>query len=207
MWALPEARPNAPDAGGSLSPIDYAWSFAQWGLDLLGPFPPASGQRRCIVVGVDYFTKWAEAEPLAAITEWQVEKFVWKNIVTRFGLPEAIITDNGSQFTSARFQEFFANYGIQLRFSSVAHPQTNGLAEVTNRSILGGLKRRVSVAQSAWVDELPSILWSLRTTPKTTIGESPYSLSFGTETVLPPEMVFPTPRTASYDERVSTQGL
>nr|XP_009392747.1 PREDICTED: uncharacterized protein K02A2.6-like [Musa acuminata subsp. malaccensis] len=110
------------------------------------------------------------------ITERQVEKFIWKNIVTRFGLPEAIITDNGSQFTSARFQEFCANYGIQLRFSSVAHPQMNGLAEVTNRSILNGLKRRVSAAQSAWVDELPSILCSLRTTPKAATGESPYSL-------------------------------
>ncbi|XP_065035978.1 uncharacterized protein LOC135671746 [Musa acuminata AAA Group] len=63
------------------------------------------------------------------------------------------------------------------------------------------------MAQSAWVDELPSILWSLRTTPKAAIGESPYSLSFGTEAVLPPEMVFPTPRTAGYDERVSTPGL
>nr|XP_009383140.1 PREDICTED: uncharacterized protein LOC103970956 [Musa acuminata subsp. malaccensis] len=154
-----------------LSPIDCAWPFAQWGLDLLGPFPPASGQRRYIVVGVDYFTKWTEAEPLATITERQVEKFVWKSIVTRFGLPEAIITYNGSQFTSAR------------------------------------LKRRVSAAQSAWVDELPSILWSLRTTPKAATRESPYSLSFGTEAVLPPEMIFPTLRTASYDEQVSTQGL
>nr|XP_009392283.1 PREDICTED: uncharacterized protein LOC103978277 [Musa acuminata subsp. malaccensis] len=59
-----------------LSPIDYAWPFAQWGLDLIGPFPLASGQRRYIVVGVDYFTKWTEAEPLATITERQVEKFI-----------------------------------------------------------------------------------------------------------------------------------
>ncbi|XP_009385521.2 uncharacterized protein LOC103972866 [Musa acuminata AAA Group] len=190
-----------------LTPIDCAWSFEQWGLDLLGPFPPASGQRRYIVVGVDYFTKWAEVEPLATIIERQVEKFIWKNIMTRFGLPEANIMDNGSQFTSARFREFCPNYGIQLKFSSVAHPQTNGLAELTNRSILDGLRRRVSVAQSAWVDELPSILWSLQTTPKTATGESPYSLSFGTEAVLPPEMVFPTSRTATYDEGVSAQGL
>ncbi|XP_064945551.1 uncharacterized protein LOC135597052 [Musa acuminata AAA Group] len=131
-----------------LSPIDCAWPFAQWGLDLLGPFPPASGQRKYIIVGVDYFTKWVEAEPLATITEHQVEKFVWKNLVTRFGLPKAIITDNGPQFAGRRFREFCAGHGIQLRFSSVAHPQTNGLAEITNRSILDGLKRRVSAARS-----------------------------------------------------------
>nr|XP_009388173.1 PREDICTED: uncharacterized protein LOC103974991 [Musa acuminata subsp. malaccensis] len=105
-----------------LTLIDCAWPFEQWGLDLLGPFPPASGQRRYIVVGVDYFTKWVEAEPLATIIERQVEKFVWKNIVTRFGLSRAIITDNGSQFASTRFREFYANYEIQLKFSSMAHP-------------------------------------------------------------------------------------
>uniref|UniRef100_A0A804J640 Uncharacterized protein n=1 Tax=Musa acuminata subsp. malaccensis TaxID=214687 RepID=A0A804J640_MUSAM len=195
-------RPAVP-----LSPIDCAWPFAQWGLDLLGPFPPTSGQRKYIIVGVDYFTKWVEAEPLATITERQMEKFMWKNLVTRFGLPKAIITDNGPQFAGRGFREFCAGHGIQLRFNSVAHPQTNGLAEATNRSILDGLKRRVSAARSAWTDELPSVLWSLRTTPKTATGESPYSLTFGTEAVLPPEVAVTTLRTSSYDEEASNEGL
>ncbi|XP_064950492.1 uncharacterized protein LOC135604769 [Musa acuminata AAA Group] len=190
-----------------LSPIACTWPFAQWGLDLLGPFPPASGQRKYIIMGVDYFTKWVEAEPLVTITEHQMEKFVWRNLVTRFGLPKTIITDNGPQFAGRRFREFCSSHGIQLSFSSVAHPQTNGLAEVTNRSILDGLKRRVSVAQSAWTDELPSVLWSLRTTPKTATGESPYSLTFGTEAVLPLEVAIATLWTRSYDEEVSNEGL
>ncbi|XP_065017705.1 uncharacterized protein LOC135644166 [Musa acuminata AAA Group] len=180
---------------------------AYWGLDLLGPFPLAPGQREYIIVGVDYFTKWVEVEPLATITERQMKKFVWKNLVTRFELPKAIITDNGPQFAGRRFREFCAGHGIQLRFSSVAHPQTNGLAEVTNRSILDGLKRRVSTARSAWTDELPSVLWSLRTTPKAATGESPYNLMFGTEAVLPPEMTIATLRTRNYDEEVSNEGL
>ncbi|XP_065036718.1 uncharacterized protein LOC135672189 [Musa acuminata AAA Group] len=175
-----------------LTLIDCAWPFAQWGLDLLGPFPPALGQRRYIVVGVDYFTKWVEAEPLVTISERQIEKFIWKNLITRFGLPKTIITDNGPQFASQRFREFCANHGIHLKYSSVAHPQTNGLTELTNRSILDGLKRRVSAARTAWTDELPSVLWALRTTPKTATGESPYSLTFGTETVLPPEEAIAT---------------
>ncbi|XP_065033898.1 uncharacterized protein LOC135666260 [Musa acuminata AAA Group] len=119
----------------------------------------------------------------------------------------AIITDNGPQFVGTWFREFCAGHGIQLRFSSVAHPQMNGLAEVTNKSILDGLKRRVSAARSTWTDELPSVLWSLRTTPKTTTGESPYSLTFGTEAILPPEMAIATLRTRSYDEEASNQGL
>ncbi|XP_064941035.1 uncharacterized protein LOC135594623 [Musa acuminata AAA Group] len=181
--------------------------LAQWGLDILGPLPPASGQRKYIIVGVDYFTRWVEAEPLATITESQVEKFVWRNLVTRFGLPQSIVTDNGPQFAGRRFQEFCAKHKIQLRFSSVAYPQANGLAEVTNRSIVDGLKRRVSAARSAWIDELPSVLWALRTTPKTPMGESPYSLTFGTEAVLPSEVTVPTPRIAGYSEEASSEGL
>ncbi|XP_064983502.1 uncharacterized protein LOC135623960 [Musa acuminata AAA Group] len=190
-----------------LAPIDCAWPFAQWGLDILGPFPLAAGQRRFLIVGVDYFTKWVEAEPLATITAQQVEKFVWKNLITRFGLPEAIITDNGPQFSSQRFREFCAKHGVRLKYSSVAHPQTNGLAEVTNRSILDGLKRRVSAARTNWTEELPSVLWALRTTPKTATGESPYSLTFGTEAVLPPEVAITTFRTKGYDEGASEEGL
>ncbi|XP_065050247.1 uncharacterized protein LOC103995026 [Musa acuminata AAA Group] len=190
-----------------LTPIDCAWPFTQWGLDLLGPFPLASGQRKYIVVGVDYFTKWVEAEPLATITERQMEKFVWRNLVTRFGLPKTIITDNGPQFAGRRFRAFCASHGIQLRFSLVAHPQTNGLTEVTNRSILDGLKRRVSAARLAWTDELPSVLWSLRTTAKTVTGESPYSLAFRTDVVLPPEVAIATLRTRNYDEKITNEGL
>ncbi|XP_065036645.1 uncharacterized protein LOC135672121 [Musa acuminata AAA Group] len=150
---------------------------------------------------------WIEAEPLATITESQVERFVWRNLITRFGLPQSIVTDNGPQFAGRRFQEFCAEHKIQLRFSSVAYPQANGLAEVTNRSIVDGLKKRVSAARSAWIDELPSVLWALRTTPKTPTGESPYSLTFGTEAVLPSEVVVPTPRTAGYSEEASGEGL
>ncbi|XP_065004118.1 uncharacterized protein LOC135636357 [Musa acuminata AAA Group] len=152
------------------TPVDCAWPFAQWGLDILGPLPPASGQWKYIIVGVDYFTRWVEAEPLATITESQVQKFVWRNLVTRFGLPQSIVTDNGPQFAGRKFQE-------------------------------------VSAARSARIDELPSVLWALRTTPKTPTGESPYSLTFGTEVVLPSEVAVPTPRTAGYGEEASGEGL
>nr|KYP34915.1 hypothetical protein KK1_044072 [Cajanus cajan] len=61
---------------------------------------------------MDYFTKWIEAEPLATITAANVQKFVWKNIITRFGIPYAIISDNGLQFTDKKFNNFLENLGI-----------------------------------------------------------------------------------------------
>ena len=78
-----------------LTPLSAPWPFAQWGMDILGPFLMASGPRMFLLVAIDYFTKWVEAEPLVKITEAKVQDFVWKSIVCRFGLSRTLITDNG----------------------------------------------------------------------------------------------------------------
>ena len=70
-------------------------SFDQWGMDIVGTFPMATAQRRFLLVAVDYFSKWVEAEPLARITEDAVIKFLWKNIICRFGIPHKLVYDNG----------------------------------------------------------------------------------------------------------------
>ncbi|XP_021822806.1 uncharacterized protein LOC110764201 [Prunus avium] len=89
-----------------LTPIVSPWPFAQWGLDLIGPMPQGKGQVKYAIVAVDYFTKWVEVEALATITAPRVEEFVWTNICCRFGIPYAIITDNGRQFDSELFRQF-----------------------------------------------------------------------------------------------------
>ena len=65
------------------------------GLDIVGPFPWATGNRKFVLVAVDYFTKWVEIEALANIRDVDVKKLVWRNIVTRFGVPESLVSDNG----------------------------------------------------------------------------------------------------------------
>ena len=111
---------------GHLNPISSSWPFAQWGLDILGPFPRAIGNRRFILVVVDYFTKWAEAEALANIRDVDVKNFVWKNIITRFGVPNTLISDNGLQFDSRAFHDFYRDLGITNWYPTPAHPQSNG---------------------------------------------------------------------------------
>ena len=118
--------PNIHQPGGVLNPLSSLWSFAQWGLDIVGPFPKVAGNKRYLLVGTDYFTKWVEAEPLANIRDVDAKRFVWKNIVTWFGIPHTLISNNGLQFDSKSFRRYCCNLEIKNRYSSVAYPQGNG---------------------------------------------------------------------------------
>lgn len=119
------------------------WPFAQWGLDIVGPLPMASGQRQYLIIATDYFSKWVESEALVRITEEEIRKFVWINIICRYGIPNALVVDNGSQFIAEEFRGFCTKYGIDLRFASVEYPQANGQAESTNKTIQNGIRRRL----------------------------------------------------------------
>ncbi|KAK3018400.1 hypothetical protein RJ639_003855 [Escallonia herrerae] len=181
--------------------------FAMWGMDILGPFPMATGQRRFVIVAIDYFTKWTEAEALATITASKCEEFFWKNVVCRFGVPKILITDNGKQFDNFNFRSFCECLSIGLRFTSVTHPQSNGQTENMNRSILQGLKRKLDDAKGAWVDERPKVLWAYRTTPHSMTGETPFRLCFGTEVLLPIEVGLPTVRVLQFLEAKNEENL
>ena len=79
----------------SLTSVISPWPFKQWGLDILEPLPIGRGQCKFIIVAMDYFTKWAEVEPLATIKEQKVRNFVWRSIICRFGIPRSLVPDNG----------------------------------------------------------------------------------------------------------------
>ncbi|KAI5348751.1 hypothetical protein L3X38_001638 [Prunus dulcis] len=130
--------------------------------------PQGKGQVKYAVVAVDYFTKWVEAEPLATITAAKIEDFVWTHICCRFGIPYAIITDNGRQFDSELFRKFCTRLKINLFFASPAHPQSNGQVEAINKIVKKLLKRQLDKAKGAWPEKLPEALWAIRTSYRTT---------------------------------------
>ena len=103
-----------------MNPISSLWPFAQWGLDIVGPFPWAIGNRRFVPVAIDYFTKWVEAKALANIRDVDFKKFVLRNIVMRFGVPESLVSDNGLQFDSKAFYEFCGSLDIINWYSTPA---------------------------------------------------------------------------------------
>ena len=86
--------PNIHQLEGVLNLLSSPWPFAQWGLDIIGHFPKVAGNKRYLLVSTDYFTKWVEAKFLANIKDVDAKKFVWKNIVTRFGVLRTLISDN-----------------------------------------------------------------------------------------------------------------
>nr|XP_023873111.1 uncharacterized protein LOC111985683 [Quercus suber] len=174
-------------------------SLAHRGLDIVGPFPKVVGNKKYLLVGTDYFTKWVEAEPLANIRDVDAKKFFWKNIVTRFGILHTLILDNGLQFDSKVFRSYCCELGITNRYSTPAYPQGNRQAEAINKVIVNGLKKRLDDTKGNWVEELPHILWTYRTTPRRSNRETPFSMTYGAKTVIPLETGFPTLRTSSFN--------
>ena len=171
-----------------LTSVTSPWPFQQWGLDILGPLPIGKGQCKFVVVAVDYFTKWAEAEPLATITEQKVRNFVWCAIICKFGILRALVSDNGKQFDNPKFRDFYAELGIRNYYSSPAHPQSNEQAKVTFRTLKVALKTKLEVLKGKWVEYLSELLWAYRTTRKSATQETPFALAFGTEAVAPVEI-------------------
>jgi hypothetical protein len=123
----------------------------------------------------------------------------------RYGVPHSIITDNGTNFAKGVFAECCGQKGIRLDLASVAHPQSNRQVETANGLILAGIKPRLvePLERSAgcWVKELPSVLWSLRTTPNCFIGFTPFFLVYEAEVVLPTDIEFDVPRVVQYTEK------
>ena len=165
----------------------------------MGPFPKAVRNKRYLLVGIGYFTKWIEAKPLANIRDVDAKRFVWKNIVTQFGVPHTLISNNGLQFDSKTFKSYCGELGIMNRYSTPAYPQGNGQVEVVNKIIVNELKKKLDDAKGKWVEELPHVLWTYRTTPRRSTEETPFSMTYGAEVVIPLETGFPTSRTSSFN--------
>jgi hypothetical protein len=168
--------------------IQPTWPLQRWGLDLLGPLPPAQGNLKYVVVAVEYFSKWIEAKPLATITSATVQKFFWQNIVCRFGVLMAITVDNGIQFDAETFKVFCDRIGTRIHFASVRHPESNGLVERANGIIMTGIMKLIfNQPRGKWPDELIKVVWSYNTTVSRSTSFTPFKLLFGDEAITPEE--------------------
>ena len=124
-----------------------------------------------------------KVEALANIWEVDVKKFVWRNIVTRFGVPESLVLNNGLQFDSRAFREYCSNLGIVNRYSTPAYPQSNSQAEASNKAIVNGLKRRLKVLRAGGQRSCLKFCGQTEH-PRRSTRETPFSLTYGAEAVI-----------------------
>jgi hypothetical protein len=179
----------------------------RWGLDLLGPLPPAQGNLKYVIVAVEYFSKWIEAKPLATITSVTIQKFFGQNIVCRFGVSKEITVDNGMQFEAEAFKDFCDQIGTKIHFASVRHPESNGLVERANGSIMTGTMKLIfNQPRGKWPDELIKVVWSHNTTTSRSTRFTLFKLLFGDEAITPKEAKTGSIRTiASTEDKADYQ--
>jgi hypothetical protein len=170
------------------------WPFHTWGLDLIGPINPPSSGYIWILAATEYFTKCVEAIPLRKATGAAVANFIREHIITRFGIPHKIISDNGTPFVNKDVREVLEHYRVKHRRSTPYYPQGNGQAKATNRMLLRILSKMVFDYGKGWSSHLADMLWAYRESLKTATGFTLFSLVYATDVISPPELLVPSPR-------------
>jgi hypothetical protein len=173
---------------------------------MIGPLPNTPGGFNRVLVVIDKFTKWIEVKPATFPKADRVLDFL-DELVHRYGLPHRSIIDLGSNFNNHQFWEYCKNSGIDVRYVSIAHPRANGQVERANGMVLDSLKKRLHDAANTkggkWIMELPNALWGLCTQPTKPTEQSPYFLVYGSEAILPADVMWESLAVVQYDEGIS----
>ncbi|KAL5484318.1 hypothetical protein EMCRGX_G020792 [Ephydatia muelleri] len=162
-------------------------------MDIMGPLPETSRGNKYILVIADYFTKWSEAYPIPNMEAITVAKCVVNEFICRFGVPEQLHSDQGRNFESKVIKNICDLLQIRKTRTSPYHPQSDGLVERFNRTLLNLLSIAVVDAERDWGVQLPLLMFAYRTSMHETNGVTPFEMMFGREVVLPEHLMFNLP--------------
>ena len=152
-----------------LNYVTSPWTSSMWALDFMGVINPPSGEgHKFILVAIEYYTKWVEAISLKIAIQKHIINFIKEYIICRFGIPQRLIMDNGTNFIGKDVIEFCKKMRIEQIFSSVYYSQGNGQAKATNKTIKKILAKTIQQSGKDWHDKLPYALWAYRTSMRTT---------------------------------------
>lgn len=175
-----------------LKPISIEAHFQQWGLDFIGEINhTSSSQHKWILTETNYFTKWIESIPSKKCIESMIIEFLLNNIMSKFGCPRNLITNNAQAFKSHKMISFFNKYNIILSHSTAYYPQGNVLAESSNKSLIRIIKKLLQENKRSWHTKLKYALWVDTVSTKRVIGMSPFQLVYGTNVIFPDSLGLP----------------
>jgi hypothetical protein len=152
--------------------------FYHIGIDIMGPLPRTLTGKRYIVLAIDFFTKWIEAEAIEEADAQTVVKFIHSKIVCQHGVPEQITSDRGTEFLNELVQEFERTYRIKHIKTTAYHPQGNGLTERANQTVKNTIAK-ITKTYDAWDHYLDSALFAVRTIRQNSTTFSPFELVYG----------------------------
>ena len=156
--------------------IDTA--FKRVAVDIVGPIKPMSeSKKQYVLVMIDYGTRYPEAVAIPDIKATTVAEALWE-MWTRLGIPEEILTDQGSQFTSSLMHEVNELLKIKSLTTTPWHPQTNGLVEKFNGTLKTMLRKLAVEQPREWDKFIPALLFAYREVPQESIGFSPFEMLY-----------------------------
>jgi hypothetical protein len=189
-----QARPSQVEES---QPVRTEQIFERIQMDLIGPLPVTERGNKYICVAIECLTRWTEAAPLKNATAEEVKNFLYDHIITRFGCPIHLQTDQGTHFKNHIIRELTQKWNITHHFSSSYHPQSNGMVERQNQTISKALAR--TCQGKDWDLKITQCLLAHRSTKHAVTGFTPAELLYGTNILLPIEARYLT-RDARIDE-------
>ena len=170
-------------------------------MDILGPLPETTRGNKYILVVGDYFTKWKEAFPMKDMEATTVAHLLVNEFICRFGLPDNLHTDQGRNFESVLIKEICSLLNIKKTRTTPYHPQSDGLIERFNRTLLNMLSIAAAEDERSWDLQLPTLMFAYRSSVQETTGSSPFNLMFGREARLPIDLELNLPAGECYTDK------
>jgi hypothetical protein len=174
--------------------------FEKRAIDFVGPINPP-GKRtgsRYIITVTEYLTIWAEVKAVKDCSETTVVHFIFDEIITRFGCPKFLMSDQGTHFINKTVEALNEEFAVHHQKSTPYHPQANGTIKAFKKILEIALTKICSVNKDDWDLRLPVVLWAYRTTCKKLTMQTPFKFVYGLEVVVPMEYLVPRLRIASF---------
>ena len=162
--------------------------------DILGELPETKNGNKYILVVSDYFSKWTESFPMPNMEAETVVKLIVEEVITRFGMPAYIHSDQGRQYESNLFHEMCRVLNIKKTRTTPYHPQSDGMVEKFNGTLAKMLSAYVNDNHDDWDEYLPYVMMAYRSAEHETTGYTPNYLMFGREVSTPLDIMYEMPQ-------------